>query len=325
MTLIHRKNIVAVKMVLTENGRVELAKAFSGDMQAVPSRVLFGSGGWTEDGDIYKEAIGTVSGSSFQGQAESLLGLSPGSVTVETGAGNLTDDGAGNLVGGIGSGTIGYNDGQVEIEFTSQPPDGTTVILGGKFRGVGADASLGDVVIDSVSGALGDYFAVLPEVPVMPGSVSVSDEGGLALSEASAGDRLDVSGALSGDGTGVVDRRSGLVQMRFTSAPTGKITIKYKSLKHPDSYTRAVTALSQQVVSRDLFDGEFCKVSRSGRNVSYMMQLKEWDAIQFGQDVPELFEVGVENGHGVLVYYGRMRGVCKTGSTGVSVLMVAPL
>jgi len=75
--------------------------------------------------DMGPETVGTADGVARVFDYTVAAGHAiPGTVTVSTSSVSLTDDGAGNLTGSGGSGTVDYATGNIHVEFDSSPDDG---------------------------------------------------------------------------------------------------------------------------------------------------------------------------------------------------------
>ena len=164
----------------------------------VPGSVKIAAGGyvWTDDGSGNLVFNGGSSGSTTPTTAEyagtKTLGstvatqknysgtlakdLVPGSVSITVGSyATFQDNGSGSLNGGTrGSGTVNYNNGVVEIVFTSNPSPGQAITASYKYTTTTSDSTEGVSGSGTVAYSSGAWTLVLSTGMASASSVSVT-------------------------------------------------------------------------------------------------------------------------------------------------------
>jgi hypothetical protein len=124
--------------------------------------------------------------------------------TLQITIGNLSihDDGNGNLTGD-GSGTVDYQTGFLKFSVNGSLPDGATIIA-------------------SYEKDVQEFSYTVSSPPIEAGTVQIQS-GNLTLVD-------NGKGKLTGDGSGVVDYKSGVINFSLSSMPAQTIEVLYTSL-----------------------------------------------------------------------------------------------
>ena len=165
----------------------------------------------------------------------------------------LTDDGQGKIEG-AGAGAVSYLTGAMSVTLKAVPDIGSMITLShGSPLAYTNRAAAGAVVRPP------EYCWLLEHPGVVPGTISISwESGGIVRTATDNG-----QGALSGDGTGVVDYTSGSVLLRPAYMPDagGELAVDYQTdalvtemltPSTPDAGGIVALTLAQQPVPRSL-------------------------------------------------------------------------
>jgi len=179
------------------------------------SYVKWGEGGWVQGPQIIGEQIDTANGGkvySSSGVSASPIETIPvvfESLIISGGAGYiLSDDGEGNLTGD-GSGTVNYRTGEWALEFDSNLVGGQPILCAYRGWAKGYSDTYGQD-IDNGTDSPGPYSGTVACAPVLPGSVTITDEYGQFVTD-------DGNGNLTGDGSGTINYVTGAITVTFSS------------------------------------------------------------------------------------------------------------
>jgi len=222
---------VLKQIVQSRFGRDELIQIWGGLVIGGVKYFKLGEGGWRDSPEYEQQLPDGDGGAAYSGTLERLP-IVRSSVTISgaltpSGQVSVVDDGNGNLLNAeiqVNVGTINYKTGAYSFTFSRVIDVGNGISAMYKWRGEISDPLEQDV--DQGDGTTGPYTTSLTGVPLLPGSVSVSDWQGQILSD-------DGNGSLVGDGSGTVNYQTGAISVTFTSTiPVGQwIRASYKSVR----------------------------------------------------------------------------------------------
>jgi len=272
------------------------------DLSAVRTEIAgYGSGATTYSGTLERLPVGR--------NAVTITADPLGSAQV------VTDDGAGNLSGAGGSGTINYKTGEWEVTFNVAVSAGDPIQADYQYHGTlsseqSSDFGLGD-------GTKGPYYHDLENLPVAEGTLTVNEEGGLSLTD-------DGNGNLVGDGSGTVNYETGEVFALFSGvvALHSRITATYKYDGAPKAPDPTLTDLESEgdpnlyTFQRDFEEGEITFVETTRGRIRCTIYLDLWEGIDDGNGyTPYLFEGGLFSSNDEMAVYFTYAKIRKTGST----------